>query len=216
MTWEHGEYHPKQDRARQTKQRLLDAALTLFSTVGYHGTNAKAIAARAGVATGSFYRCFRDKKAAFLAVCRWLEASLGDGIFEAGYRLREEGCSERDVLLAIVELAVGGHRERKEFIREVTALQMMDPDVAVWTQKRARRVVQKLIQFLLPRRDQYRVDDLEAAAELLYYTLEALAHRSIRFDPFVGHKRLMRQVDHMLSRYLFGESGSQQPLPDPQ
>ena len=41
---------------------MIDAALEVFSAEGYHFTTAKAIAARTGVATGSFYRYFRNKR----------------------------------------------------------------------------------------------------------------------------------------------------------
>ena len=90
MTWRNGEYLPKQKRADEKKTRILEAALHLFATRGYHATNAKSIAARAGVAIGSFYRYFRDKKAAFMAVCLLKEEQLGGRIFEFGYQMRRE------------------------------------------------------------------------------------------------------------------------------
>ncbi len=68
MTWKNGEYQPKQERADRKKGLILDAALDLFGTRGFHATTAKDVAAKAGVATGTFYRCFVDKKALFMAV----------------------------------------------------------------------------------------------------------------------------------------------------
>lgn len=87
------QHQPKQKRADEKKSRILEAALELFASHGFHGTNAKAIAARAGVATGTFYRCFRDNKAAFMAVClrMEMEEDLGSRMFDSGRRMREEG-----------------------------------------------------------------------------------------------------------------------------
>lgn len=45
------------------RKRLLDAALDLFETRGFDGVAVPEIAAKAGVATGTIYRYFRDKGA---------------------------------------------------------------------------------------------------------------------------------------------------------
>lgn len=53
---------PKQARAQQKKQALLSSGYQLFIENGYENTTAKEIAAHAGVATGTFYRYFSDKR----------------------------------------------------------------------------------------------------------------------------------------------------------
>ncbi len=45
-----------------TRQRLLRAALDLYTTVGFRATTTPAIAARAGVAEGTIYRHFSGKE----------------------------------------------------------------------------------------------------------------------------------------------------------
>ena len=203
MSWHNGEYRPKQKRADEKKSHILDAALALFASRGYHGTTAKAIAAHAGVATGSFYRYFRDKKAAFMAVCHRMEAQLGGRIFEFGWQMRREGRSEREILTAIISHAVTSHNRDSAFHREVLAMQMNDPDVAAWTRERETRVLAALSDFLGPMRDTYRIRDLEAAVELVYYAIEEVSHRAVLFDAPVGRDRLVRALQEMLVRYLF-------------
>jgi TetR/AcrR family transcriptional regulator, mexJK operon transcriptional repressor len=53
---------PKQERAQQKRSALLESGHTLFIEKGYDQTTAKEIAAHAGVATGTFYRYFSDKR----------------------------------------------------------------------------------------------------------------------------------------------------------
>lgn len=53
---------PKQERACQKRQALLESGRTLFINKGYENTTAKEIAAHANVATGTFYRYFSDKR----------------------------------------------------------------------------------------------------------------------------------------------------------
>jgi AcrR family transcriptional regulator len=203
MTWKNGEYHPKQKRADERKGRILDAALELFGTRGFHGTTAKAIAARAGVATGSFYRYFRDKKAAFMAVCLRMEEQFGGQIFEFGQQMRHNGHSEREILSSLIRFSVVAHHQNKAFHREVLAMQIMDPGVAAWTREREKRLLAALLEFLRPMRSSYRIQDLETAAELVYCITEEVSHRAVLFDSPVGEERLVRELQDMLLRYLF-------------
>ncbi|WP_045515724.1 TetR/AcrR family transcriptional regulator [Neobacillus niacini] len=53
---------PKQERAQLKRDLLLKSGHELFVTNGYEHTTAKEIAAHAGVATGTFYRYFSDKR----------------------------------------------------------------------------------------------------------------------------------------------------------
>lgn len=51
----------KEERRRQ----ILDAALAEFSEAGYHATKVSDIVARAGIAQGTFYLYFKDKRSIF-------------------------------------------------------------------------------------------------------------------------------------------------------
>ncbi len=53
---------PKQNRSVETKNKIIEAGYSLFSEVGYYGTNTKEIAKRAGVSTGIVYGYFQDKR----------------------------------------------------------------------------------------------------------------------------------------------------------
>ena len=51
------------DNAPTTRDRLLEAARELFTTLGYHATTTPILAKRAGVAEGTIYRHFPAKQA---------------------------------------------------------------------------------------------------------------------------------------------------------
>ncbi|WP_338471788.1 TetR/AcrR family transcriptional regulator [Niallia sp. XMNu-256] len=61
-------YIPKQERAQQKRKSLLESGLQLFIHHGYEHTTAKEIALHAGVATGTFYRYFSDKRQLLLSL----------------------------------------------------------------------------------------------------------------------------------------------------
>ena len=55
-------------RSERSRSRILEAALAMFSTVGYHGTSMRDIARQAGVSTGNVYHQFPDKESLFRAL----------------------------------------------------------------------------------------------------------------------------------------------------
>jgi len=58
----------RDERRRATEARLLDAALAVFRERGYDAATTGEMARVAGVAAGTFYCHFRDKRAAFEAL----------------------------------------------------------------------------------------------------------------------------------------------------
>jgi len=52
-------------RSERSRTQILAAALRLFSSQGYRGTNMREIAESAGVSTGNVYHQFKDKEALF-------------------------------------------------------------------------------------------------------------------------------------------------------
>lgn len=204
MTLNDGEYPAHQKRSDEKKQRILNSAMKLFSEAGYHKTTAKGIAADAGVAVGSFYRYFRDKKAVFLALCLRSEEEIGIQIFETGKRLRESGISESEVICKLIRFSVESHRKNAGFHREVLIMEHRDDDVAELVRSREKRTLASLTAFMKSESGFYRVSDLEAAAELIYGTVEEVSHRAVLFESVSGEERLVCELQKMLKYYLFG------------
>lgn len=65
----------RRDQGRAvTRQRLLDAARTVFARAGFHGASVEEIAAEAGFSTGALYSNFNGKTDLFLAL---MEREIG-------------------------------------------------------------------------------------------------------------------------------------------
>jgi len=67
--------HQPPQSETETKQRILDAAQRLFASRGYNGTTTRDLAAKAGVAEGTLFRHFENKKAILVDVATqgWVE-----------------------------------------------------------------------------------------------------------------------------------------------
>ncbi len=85
-------------------------------------------------------------------------------------------------------------------------MQIADPDIAAWAREREKRFLTSLLEFMWSSTTEYRVRDLEAAAELVLAITEEVAHRAVIFDSPVGEERLVNELQDMLSRYLFDKA----------
>ncbi len=56
------------EKSQRSRERILEAALQLFSSQGYRATSVRDIAAGAGVSTGNVYHHFPDKETIYLTL----------------------------------------------------------------------------------------------------------------------------------------------------
>ena len=105
------EGRPLSRRGLDTRRRLLDAAERVFGEVGYHDASVVKIAELAGVAAGTFYLYFEEKKAVFDELVRDLNRRIRHAM--------KEGSSRGATRL---EQELGGFEAFFEFTREHPAL----------------------------------------------------------------------------------------------
>ncbi len=116
-----------------TRQKLLRAALELYTAEGYHATTTPAIAARAGVAEGTIYRHFSGKEhllnEVYRAAQRWAHSIVtepdppGERPMSVPERLRRIGRrllegAERDPAVARMLFQMRDERHLDEKSRE--------------------------------------------------------------------------------------------------
>ncbi len=66
---------PRQARSRRTREAVLEASVVCFEAQGYDDTTTAMIAAEAGIAVGTVYQYFRDKREILLEL---LDRSVGE------------------------------------------------------------------------------------------------------------------------------------------
>ncbi len=146
---------PRQERSREKRARLLAAALVLFSEKGYEATPVDAIALRAGVAVGSFYQHFRNKRQLLLV----LMEQLLEGLERLDLRLKGAG-SIRDGLRALLRGAftedlayAGAYRAWREAVLLDPSLAPLQERIERWTRARVSGVFEALLRLPGARRD---------------------------------------------------------------
>jgi TetR/AcrR family acrAB operon transcriptional repressor len=123
------------EEAAQTRQALLDAALTVFSQEGYEAARLEDIAQTAGVTRGAIYHHFDNKAGLFAALIEDASA-LGN---QAISRAVEEGGAFAEIAARILVYTLNLLEEDRRF-REVTALSLFlpgtSPELAAFREQR--------------------------------------------------------------------------------
>lgn len=199
---------PVQDRGIQTRAAILDAAKALFAEKGYHGTNSKEIAAKAGVATGTFYSYFDDKKPVFFEVIRGYYREISDTVLADGaleiYSLPIRTKSDLKRLVhELIRALYKAHTISPELHREITAMIYGDPDVEQLIREEENKTITLVGALLAKVSDRLAVEDIGAAVEVVVHSAEEVIHRLRMFEHDIADERVLGELEDMMYRYLF-------------
>ncbi|MCR4584514.1 MAG: TetR/AcrR family transcriptional regulator [Lachnospiraceae bacterium] len=112
-----------QERAVRTREKILAAALKMYTEKGYHDTTVDEIAKRAGLSTGIAYRYFKNKKELLLAALSFAFENIKE---LAGVSERELYDKDIKHILTAFEKI---HTRYRDFHEELEGLRHSDSDV---------------------------------------------------------------------------------------
>jgi AcrR family transcriptional regulator len=123
-----GQTTPPTAKGRATRQAILEAAEEVFGENSYERASIAEITRRAGVAQGTFYVYFPDKKAAFVELVHALNHNMRRAISEAVAGLDSRFDIERVGFKTFFEYVVR-HRPLYRIVREC---EFVDPETHKW------------------------------------------------------------------------------------
>ena len=199
-----------QKRAEETRAKLLEAGQELIARDGFHNTSSKKIAAHAGVAIGSFYNHFPDKKALLIGIFTKHVQEVHSMVLETLERedFTAGGLASKELVSRIVNQAMELHHFHPSFHKQMSALRYTDDEVAELLDAENERVIAQLIALLSSATgDTLRVADLPTATRVTVAAVEAVVHEIMVEEPSPEERR--RRLDalaDMIHRYLYSES----------
>jgi AcrR family transcriptional regulator len=116
---------PQTARGRATRQALLDAAESIFGERTFDEASVSEITRRAGVAQGTFYTHFPDKKAIFVELVRELSRGMRAATSKAIDGVTDRLQAERNGFAAFFDY-IDRHRAVYRLIREA---EFVEPEV---------------------------------------------------------------------------------------
>jgi AcrR family transcriptional regulator len=194
--------HPQQERSRETRERILDAAAHVFAEHGYSAGTTNRIAAAADLSIGSLYQYFPNKDSILVELTR---AHLRTGSEHLFARLAAElpGDLEGRLRIAVdamLENHADAHRLHQVLFEEAPRPQQLLDEMRVLEQQAIDAVAD-----LLRDDPEVGVTDVRLAASIVVTTVESLVHRFIAREPdTLDLEAFAGELVAMLLRYLRG------------
>ncbi len=172
---------PVQKRALQKMLALIDASRQSFVEAGYENTTAKVIAARAGVATGTFYQYFdnKDDMLRVIAAQRLNELSEQIPASEAKMSALERDSSVARptelLFLQVLTLIYDFHEQAPELHQVLEQRRGMDSELNEILDQGEALLEQKVRLFV----QSFNVENPDVVAFNLFAMAEGLVHRHV-------------------------------------
>ena len=189
---------PQEIRKMETRKKLLDAGITLFSTNGYYKTNSKEIAKLAGVSIGSFYSYFEDKKILLKEILNYYidqTMSLEENQDE------KSQIKEMDYDLLVRNMILR-HEFSEGFFQQVTLLANTDEEIEKIYSDYRSRLLKQIDTMLIQHRDDLSESEISAISIILYSATEGAIHKIKFHRENVEEEILIQQLIHLFKHYM--------------
>lgn len=193
---------PVQQRAIQTREKIVLSAVALFSEKGFYKTNAIDIAKGAGVATGTFYIYFKDKKALLIEIIQKFYRDVTEKVLKESADGFTRMTDIKALVHGIIKAFYLAHEIVPDLHREVSAIILLDTEVGDVYREEEKKVYDLVYSILKEYRHCLRISDLEAAAVMVFKVSDEILHLSKITGSPVEEHRLMAELEDMLCRYL--------------
>lgn len=192
---------PRQDRAVQTVDALVEATGQVLSRVGRDGITTTGVATRAGVSVGSLYQYFPNKEALLASYCERRFQRDVEMMFHIVSR--DDGTDPRALLRETAGAMVRACREEQELYRELAdVIPLVDQTVEM--QEALARSVEVAAAFLATRPAMIGDRDPLLAATLMIHGLRSALFAVARHAPEKLHEP---QLEESLARAAAGYLG---------
>lgn len=196
---------PKQARSKQTKEKIIQAAILLFQERGYEKTTSNEIASAAGVSVGSFYVYFTDKRQLLLTIFD----RLADEMFKHAFdNLRPELLFDTELRTGIRQ-AVANTVEDKQRMsglhRVIGELVLKDAEFAARQKALIERSLSKIREIisLASKAGLTWEIDVEAATFVVHRVVFDLSQDYVTGAVEFDKERAIDSLSDMIYRFLF-------------
>ena len=199
---------PKQQRSRESYERVLDAAHQLLEENGFEGFTVQEVAARASVSVGAIYERFGNKETLLHTVHARLMETIGRFAAEQAAAEAPAGAAELiDELVATVARTMSAHRA---VLRAFMHLGALDEVIAGSGSLASIELGRSFKQALRPYAAEFKQGDPEVALDVAFRIVYSTLARQVMYgalfesDFELDWDRLTHELALVCRAYLIG------------
>ena len=199
---------PQQARSRRTRQRILEAASESFESRGYEETTTAEIARRAGIAVGSIYDYFEDKRAILLELLHDTVEQVAELVVQGLAPQSWKHTDPRASVRKLLELVFHSRTVRPGLQRILWERFFRDPQVRKAVEAIEERVRSAMVELLeaLRAEGRTRIEDPATAAFVVHLAVEWVSSRLVLGGAPVDIDPAVDAAADMITRYIFDEA----------
>lgn len=198
---------PKQKRSKALTEHIMNTAADLFSEQGYYSVSSHSIADAAGISIGSFYSYFSDKKQLFLAILSNYTEQVNRELPDEEEIFESSGIPSRESLKKWIKRVLDAHRIKPGLDRQITILELDDPEIAEIVRQQEIRQVGFLEHWLqLCLKSEQSDLNTKAAATVINNAIEKNVHDLAYSKSIVDENSVLEALSEMISEYIRGLS----------
>ena len=194
---------PRQKRGVKTRQRIVRAAIRLFSEKGYYNTSSNEIAAQSGVSIGSFYAYFTDKKQVFLEALKYYNESILKEIKPVS---AFKGKNMEGYLSDFINNILQAHKIYPEFHREITAMQLLDPDIRKIITQQEKSQLDYAYKYIKAAKEIYgnqiKIENLRTGSFIIFNSIESAIHAIVFNESKMTENSMVQELVNMILKYM--------------
>ena len=178
---------PKQQRAIEKKERIIEAGFELICENGYYNTNTAEIAKKADVSTGIVYQYFKDKHDIFMEAIN----KYGDKIFFPMLNIKNINLDINNfdnIMKDMINHYIKNHKVSKIAHEEIMAMVHSDQDVAAYYYKREIEMTEKIKELLI--NNNFKDNNLYEKVHIMIGIIDNLCHEII----YHKHKNMNYEI----------------------
>ena len=167
---------PKQQRAIEKKEKIIEAGFNLICENGYYNTNTAEIAKEAGVSTGIVYQYFKDK---YDILIEGLE-KYGDDIFFPMLKTKDVKFEKSDfdkLLRQMIKHYISNHKVSNVAHEEIMSMVHSDKNVAEFYYKRELEMTKAIKNILI--NNNFSNDKIDERVHIMMGLIDNLCHEVI-------------------------------------
>jgi len=196
---------PQQARSRQTREQILASAVACFEQRGYDETTTAQIARRAGIAVGTLYGYFSDKRAILLELLDSTANEIANYVVRSLEPDAWRGADPRASVRNLIDALFHTRTINPGMQRILWERYFKDPEFRAAVQAIEQRVRTALVHLFtaLEAEGRLRIDDFATAAFVIYTSIEWTAARLMLGGAGTAIEPTVDAASDMLSRFLF-------------
>lgn len=162
---------PKQKRAVEKKEKILEAGFELICLNGYYNTNTAEIAKKANVSTGIVYQYFKDKHDILVEAVE----KFGDKIFFPMLNIQKIDLNNIDKMIRdMINHYIKDHKVSKIAHEEIMSMVHSDKDIASYYYKRELEMTSSIKKLLLE--NNFKDNNLDEKIHVVIGMIDNLCH----------------------------------------